>query len=65
MPEAFQARGQLCLAEQVVETVIQTKSDESADGEEGQEFDHRFEGNGQDHAAVVFGHIQAARTKHN
>lgn len=51
------------LAEQVVEAVIQVEDDEDAHGEEGQQLDQRFEGNRQDHATVVFGHVQAAGTE--
>ncbi|MNJ62633.1 hypothetical protein D3C77_584820 [compost metagenome] len=55
----------MCLAEQVVKTVVQAEGDERADGQERQQLDHRFEGNGQNHAAVVFGDIQAAGTEHD
>ena len=51
------------LAEQVVETVIQVENDEDAHGKERQQLDQRFEGDRQDHAAVVLGHIQAAGTE--
>ncbi len=53
------------MGEQVVEAVVQVEYHEHAHGQEGQQLDQRFEGNGQDHAAVVLGDIQAARTEND
>ncbi|MNO72306.1 hypothetical protein D3C76_632490 [compost metagenome] len=49
--------------QQVAEAVVETEGDEDADGEEGRQLDQRFEGDGQHHAAVVFGDVQAARAE--
>ncbi|MCY1410176.1 hypothetical protein D9M71_255410 [compost metagenome] len=59
LPVGFQARRQLRLAEQIVEAVVQVEGDEDANSKEGEQLDQRFEGNGQYHAPVVLGDIQA------
>ena len=65
MPVLLQARREHRLIEQVVETVIQAVGYKGADGEKGEQFDQRLEGNRQHHAAVVFGGIEVARAKYN
>ena len=62
-PVFLEARGEHCLVEQVIETVVQTKSDEGADREKSKQLDQRLKGNRQHHAAVVLGGVEVARTE--
>ncbi len=65
LPVRLKARGEHCLIEQVVETVIQTVRDEGADGEKGEQLDQRLERDRQHHATVVFGGVEVARTEND
>jgi len=51
--------------EQVAEAVVKAEGDECADREKGQQLDQRFEGDRQDHAAVVLGDVEIARPEEN
>lgn len=62
-PVVGQLRRGAGLGEEIGEAVVEAEGDEDAHGEEGGELDQRLEGDGQDHAAVVFGDIQAAGTE--
>ncbi len=55
----------MCLVEQVAEAVEQTEGDEGTNCQECQQLDQRFEGDRQDHAAVMLGHIEVARAEQN
>ncbi len=50
----------MCLVEQIAEAVEQTEGDECANRHECQELDQGFEGDGQDHSAVMLGDIEVA-----
>ena len=65
LPVLLQARCQHGLVKQVFETVVQTISHERTHREEGEQLDQRFKGNGQHHAAVVFGGVEVASAEHN
>jgi hypothetical protein len=60
LPVLGQLRGVAGPVEQVAEAVVEAEGDEDAHGEEGGELDQRLEGDGQHHAAVVLGDVQAA-----
>ena len=51
--------------EQVAQAVEQAPGDEHADRQEGQQLDHRLEGDRRDHAFVALGAVEVARAEHD
>ncbi len=63
LPVFFKTRREFGLIEQIIEAVIQTERDEHADRHKREQLDQRFKGDGQNHAAVMFGDVQVTRTE--